>query len=320
MSKSHIVHGIGQMNVNVQIFSRYRSKLIATVISHVRSRRYNFSIVTDSSNVLPDIALVEFSDPEAQASAARLLERCHCLQIVELVTAKDQLQGNDSQLSSAHLVSDLIPMLEYMADNRASGGMDASMNPRTPTKVVGAKVIHLPTKVHRTRLRALVVDDSPTVRDQLAITVERLGLRCDTAESGAAALDMLEENAYQIVYVDVVMPDMDGYRLTREIKRNRAHKGIPVIILTSKSSPFDRARGALAGCETYLTKPVELKRFFEATRNCLVKNRAVADSFDWITDPTMPSQSAQSFHDAPSASPDWGGGAEQRVGQRGQQT
>jgi twitching motility two-component system response regulator PilG len=54
------------------------------------------------------------------------------------------------------------------------------------------------------------------------------------------------------------MPEMDGYKLTREIKRNRLLRAMPVIILTSRSSPFDLARGALAGCNSYLVKPVSL--------------------------------------------------------------
>jgi twitching motility two-component system response regulator PilG len=55
------------------------------------------------------------------------------------------------------------------------------------------------------------------------------------------------------------MPDMDGYRMTRLIKKNRSLRGMPVVILTSRSSPFDLARGALAGCNSYLVKPVTLQ-------------------------------------------------------------
>jgi DNA-binding response OmpR family regulator len=78
---------------------------------------------------------------------------------------------------------------------------------------------------------------------------------------------------------------MDGYKLTREIKRGRSHKHTPVIILTSQSSPFDRARGALAGCDIYLTKPVGLKAFFEAATKALRKSMAVDDLSLWLTEP-----------------------------------
>lgn len=294
-------------------------------MSRVHSARYDFLLVNESSVLVPDIVLVEFGEAETQARLASAIERHPSLQIVQLVSAKDEIGGHRYQIFGAHLVSDLIPMLERVAGTLAdaNGGGQMPQMPQMPQnsaqplvqqapfaaprivpntsqpphrlvpQIADTNVVRLPpTIAQRERLRALVVADSPTVRQQLAIIVDRLGLRCDTAESGAEALALLENNAYDIIYVDAEMPDMDGYRLTREIKRNRAHKAIPVIILASKSSPFERARGALAGCDTYLTKPVELKRFFEATRNCLLKNRAVADSHDWITDPTIAPLSA----------------------------
>ncbi len=148
-------------------------------------------------------------------------------------------------------------------------------------------VVRLAVKPQKERLRALVVDDSPTVRAQLVQIIERIGMKCDAAAGGREALNLLAEKSYHIIYVDVVMPDMDGYKLTREIKRNAEYKSTPVIILTSQSSPFDRARGALAGCDTFLTKPVDLKRFYEASAKMLRKSMAVDDLGSWITDPTV---------------------------------
>ena len=148
-------------------------------------------------------------------------------------------------------------------------------------------VVRLAAKPQKERLRALVVDDSPTVRAQLVQIIERIGMKCDAAAGGREALNLLAEKSYHIIYVDVVMPDMDGYKLTREIKRNAEYKSTPVIILTSQSSPFDRARGALAGCDTFLTKPVDLKRFYEASAKMLRKSMAIDDLGSWITDPTV---------------------------------
>ena len=136
-----------------------------------------------------------------------------------------------------------------------------------------------------TQLRALVVDDSPTVRAQLSNVIMRIGMQCELADGAAAALAKLEGSHYDLIVVDVLMPDMDGYKLTREIKRGRAHKHTPVIILTSQSSPFDRARGALAGCDIYLTKPVGLKAFYEAATKALRKSMAVDDLSLWLTEP-----------------------------------
>jgi two-component system cell cycle response regulator len=140
------------------------------------------------------------------------------------------------------------------------------------------------------------------VRAQLSNVIGRIGMQCDTADSATAALARLETRPYDLIVVDVVMPEMDGYKLTREIKRGKAHKHTPVIILTSQSSPFDRARGALAGCDIYLTKPVSLKAFYEAATRALRKSMAVDDLGLWLTEPgvTRPAElgdSEPSHHD-----------------------
>lgn len=106
---------------------------------------------------------------------------------------------------------------------------------------------------------ALVIDDSPTVRRQLAVALSQIGVTSETVDNAKAALAAMARFRYDIVFVDVVMPDMDGLRLIREIKRDRAAREMPIVILTSRSSPFDLARGALAGCSSYLVKPVSLK-------------------------------------------------------------
>lgn len=119
------------------------------------------------------------------------------------------------------------------------------------------------------RARVLIVDDSPTVRRQLTVAFQRLGIECEQADSAELALRRLDQAQFDLVLADVVMPDMDGYRLTREIKRNRRLRGLPVIILTSRSSPFDLARGALAGCDSYLSKPVPFRTLEAAVRKHL---------------------------------------------------
>lgn len=125
------------------------------------------------------------------------------------------------------------------------------------------------------RIQVLVVDDSPTVRRQLTLAFERMGVACDAVPSAVAGLERMSAIRYDLVLVDVVMPEVDGYQLTREIRRR--HRGIPVIILTSRSSPFDLARGALAGCASYLVKPVTLRKLEAAVIKVLRKTLAIDD-------------------------------------------
>lgn len=127
------------------------------------------------------------------------------------------------------------------------------------------------------RLKVLVVDDSPTVRRQLDNAIVRMGIGCVSCASGTEALAHMRQDHFDLVLVDVIMPDMDGYKLTREIKRNKSWRQTPVIILTSKSSPFDLARGALAGCDSYLAKPVPLRVLETAVVKQLRRSLAIDD-------------------------------------------
>ncbi|MBN9426190.1 MAG: response regulator [Burkholderiales bacterium] len=151
-------------------------------------------------------------------------------------------------------------------------GAGAGAGAAAPSNLVA---LPLNTEVPPARIRVLVVDDSPTVRQQLARAFARMAIICDAAASAAEALQRLAERHFDLVLVDVVMPDVDGYKLTRQIRRK--HRGTPVIILTSRSSPFDLARGALAGCHTYLVKPVPLKQLESAVAKLLRKSLAIDD-------------------------------------------
>jgi twitching motility two-component system response regulator PilG len=119
------------------------------------------------------------------------------------------------------------------------------------------------------RYRALVVDDSMAVRKQIGIALDRFKVNADFADCGEKALALLQERAFDIVFLDVVMPGVDGYDVCKSIKRNRARKHIPVVMLTGRSSPFDKVKGKLSGCNSYLTKPVSGKDFVHTIQKYL---------------------------------------------------
>jgi CheY-like chemotaxis protein len=117
--------------------------------------------------------------------------------------------------------------------------------------------------------RALVVDDSLPVRRQVAMALERSGISAHFAENGEAALDLISKYDYEIIFLDVIMPGVDGYEVCKSIKRDKQKKNIPVVMLTGKSSPFDKVKGKLSGCDTYLTKPVSIREFNSTLKKCL---------------------------------------------------
>jgi len=110
----------------------------------------------------------------------------------------------------------------------------------------------------------LVVDDNLTVRKFMEAKLAPYGFVADFAETGEQAVGLTGTKEYTCVFLDVVLPGIDGYQVCKLIKGNKqAVKRTAVVMLTSRSSPFDKLRGSLAGCDEYLTKPVDENHLLE---------------------------------------------------------
>jgi twitching motility two-component system response regulator PilG len=101
----------------------------------------------------------------------------------------------------------------------------------------------------------MVIDDSNTIRRSAEIFLKNAGYAVILAEDGFDALSKIADQHPQIIFIDIMMPRLDGYQTCSLIKRNDRFKSTPVIMLSSKDGLFDRARGRMAGSDEYLTKP-----------------------------------------------------------------
>jgi len=104
-------------------------------------------------------------------------------------------------------------------------------------------------------LKVMIIDDSKTIRKSAETLLTKEGCEVLTAEDGFEALAIIAVNKPDIIFVDIMMPRLDGYQTCTLIKNNRQFRDTPVIMLTSKDSIFDKARGRIVGSEEYLTKP-----------------------------------------------------------------
>ena len=104
-------------------------------------------------------------------------------------------------------------------------------------------------------LKVLVVDDSKTIRRTAETLLSKEGCEVVTAIDGFDALAKVADHRPDIVFVDIMMPRLDGYQACALIKNNKQYRSTPVIMLSSKDGLFDRARGRIVGSEHYLTKP-----------------------------------------------------------------
>ncbi|MDJ0880284.1 MAG: twitching motility response regulator PilG [Gammaproteobacteria bacterium] len=104
-------------------------------------------------------------------------------------------------------------------------------------------------------VKVMVIDDSKTIRRSAETLLKKAGCDVVTATDGFEALAKITEHHPDIIFVDIMMPRLDGYQTCALIKNNQTFKATPVIMLSSKDSIFDRARGRIVGSEEYLTKP-----------------------------------------------------------------
>jgi len=106
-----------------------------------------------------------------------------------------------------------------------------------------------------TGLRVMVIDDSKTIRRTAETLLKKEGCDVLTAVDGFEALAKISDQKPNIIFVDIMMPRLDGYQTCALIKNNAQFRGTPVIMLSSRDGLFDKARGRIVGAEQYLTKP-----------------------------------------------------------------
>jgi two-component system cell cycle response regulator len=117
---------------------------------------------------------------------------------------------------------------------------------------------NVPTARHEEQVfRVLAVDDSPLMRTFLQNKLAPYGIQPEFAASGEEALFKISKTHYDMIFLDVMLPGMDGYDVCKMIKKNKDNSLMKVVMLTSKDKTFDKIRGTMAGCDGYLTKPVD---------------------------------------------------------------
>jgi len=112
--------------------------------------------------------------------------------------------------------------------------------------------------------KVMVIDDSNTIRMTAETILKNEGYEVYTATNGFEAMSVITDTRPDIIFVDIMMPRLDGYQTCKLIKNNSYFRHTPVIMLSSKDSLFDRARGRVAGSEQHINKPFTKSELLEA--------------------------------------------------------
>ncbi|MCE5342449.1 MAG: response regulator transcription factor [Eubacteriales bacterium] len=121
--------------------------------------------------------------------------------------------------------------------------------------------------------QVLVTDDQPNTRKLLETVLHRAGYEVFTAQDGQEALRVLDEQHIDILLLDIMMPGMDGYALTRELRENG--NNTPILMITAKQLPDDKHKGFLAGADDYITKPVDMEEMLLRIRALLRRSQII---------------------------------------------
>ncbi len=121
-----------------------------------------------------------------------------------------------------------------------------------------------------TGVKVMVIDDSKTIRRTAETLLSKAGCEVITAIDGFDALAKIADTEPAIIFVDIMMPRLDGYQTCALIKNNSAYKSTPVIMLSSKDGLFDRAKGRIVGSDQYLTKPFSKDELLSAIRDHVI--------------------------------------------------
>lgn len=259
-------------SVEVIGFSQTEQMALASVFE-LSSRRVPKFVRHAKDGTLPDIFLVDADDIEA---VRQLLARDASQQIPAILIGDSNrgthwpvlarpirwmklFQAFDVAIGGApSTATQAKPAGVPAPASTAPAPASAAVSVQAGTPAPGAGVLAKPEADW-----VLVVDDNQTVREFMKSKLAAFNFNVDYAESGEQAIGFTGQKHYSCIFLDVVMPGIDGYQVCKLIKSNRAAKKTAVVMLTSKDSPFDKIRGSMSGCDAYLTKPVDEEKLLE---------------------------------------------------------
>ncbi len=240
-------------------FQLFEQRIIETTVRLSESRSPCLTLLPEHHLLEADIVIIDGADDEAMAWAE---QKADVLKDRTVVWVDAELRNKNVKhtiMNRPILWVNLPIILTRVLEEQAmrESGQDVSnatvMDRAAPRAAKGATV--------------LVVDDSQAVRDYLANVLTENGYEVVAVECGEDAVEEAEGRYFDCVLMDVLMPGIDGYKACRSIRRLKQYKArgpMPVIMLTSRTSPFDKIRGKMAGCNAYLTKPVKILTLLKA--------------------------------------------------------
>ncbi len=126
--------------------------------------------------------------------------------------------------------------------------------------------------------KILIVEDEQAIRELIKITLDSQGYNCQVAEDGEIAADLIEQENYDLILLDIMLPKVDGYELLEYIRQTKYE--IPVIFITAKSQTKDKIKGLKQGADDYITKPFEIEELTARVEAVLRRYHKTTDKIE----------------------------------------
>ena len=233
------------------------------VLSFFAARDKHFVITDDNADII--ITTDDYSNVEEALN----LQQSSLLLVV---TDDKSCPHGDLTLQRPLLVTRVMRVMEQAAeqaknpkelataDTSTPACSNPAVNTPAPTVPTPATPPPIPSTPQQT-YKALVIDDNAAIRKQLEIELRTSGIPSQPAESGEQALELIKDGDFDLIFLDIMMPGIDGYETCGQIRSNPKFKKTPIIMLSGKTAPLDEVKGVIAGASTYLTKPIQHDQF-----------------------------------------------------------
>ena len=254
-------------------FSAHERRVLSSMLKLAAARGRIYQVADEAERATANMAIVDGDQPRAVQDWKACRTDDGPLPSV-LVSARPQPEADGGvHVPRPYSVRRLLEALDQLTIRRLRYVPELTINDAADAgslnEAVMSQAREAASQARRSGARALVVDDSPPVRKLMEIELGLFGVDVDFAATGEEALEQLRDHPVDIVFLDVMLPGIDGYSVCKALRRQRPTRDIPVVMLTGRGSRIDRIRGAMAGCSMYLTKPVAQEELHDVIQRYL---------------------------------------------------
>ncbi len=263
----------GQFRIALFGFTRDERRALTSLFALTVQRRRAYSVVENANASNSDIVLIDADDRDAVAewkASANGKRRAPVVMVGKAPPPHSDLCYISRPMSRTRLLTALdeitIKVLRYVPELVVGSGQEHERATRDALRTAEEGARQAVVTGHT----VLVCDDSRSVRKMMEIELRLLGIGVHMATTGEQALELAGANLYDVIFMDLVLPGMDGYKVCKSLRKSGKSAGsgknrrTPIIMLTGKDSTFDKLRGTMAGCSLYLTKPVQQNELLAA--------------------------------------------------------